>query len=67
MVVNRRESSGTTTSSWLQCPVCRQVRLTSERVSSDAAIAFNLIEQAEDDIAYQAENDNQTSVAYQFT
>lgn len=67
MVVNRRESSGNTTTSWHQCPVCKQVRLTSEKEVNHALDTASYIAQSDDDVAYTVDNEVQPRMAYLFT
>jgi len=38
MTIDRCESSGKATTCWHQCPVCRQVRLTSTNRSASEAV-----------------------------
>lgn len=67
MVVSRRESSGNATTSWHQCPLCKQVRLTSEKEVHHSLDSASHIAQSDDDIAYAVDNEVQPRMAYLFT
>ncbi len=66
MVVDRCESSDHATTTWHQCPLCKQVRLTSER--DPAKGRQNTAEMyADDDIGYSAESEAQQGAGYLFS
>ena len=64
MVVSRKETSGNTTSSWHECPLCKQVRLTSEKTPRRSVNVTGGMSRFDDDIAYPADNESQPSMAY---
>ena len=64
MVVSRKETSGTTTSSWHSCPLCKQVRLTSEKAPRRSVDVTGGMAHLDEEAAYAAENESQPSMAY---
>ena len=64
MVISRKESSGNTTSSWHECPLCKQVRLTSEKAPRRSVDVTGGMARLDDDSAYPADNEYQPSLAY---
>jgi len=67
MVVDRCESSEHATTCWHQCPLCKQVRLTSERAPASARHASSVARQAEDSTTFPAEPESQVESGYLFT
>lgn len=67
MVVSRKETSGNSTSSWHECPLCKQVRLTSEKTPRRSVNVTGGIIHSDDDAAYPVDNEYQPSMAYQLT
>lgn len=67
MVVDRCESSEQVTTCWHQCPLCKQVRLTSERDSSLPEHAGDVAFHADDDIGYSTELETQAGAGYAFS
>ncbi len=67
MVVSRRESSGNSTTRWHQCPLCKQVRLTSEKQAMLSPDAASLMTHSDDDIAYPVDTEVQPRMAHLFT